>query len=771
MSKEGLPFLNVSVVGECGSGKSCLGGILAVQTGAISERIKQNVKKTHEGWGGKHFDMTWLLDRTRIERERRITIDGNIVCIPTTKWRVSWFDTPGHPSFFHKVIGFVSQSDAAIFVCTPELESHLNYKSRNFNIASHLYMFQVRRIIVVINMIDLIKYDQQLFEKRKEQILKLLKVVGFKPEQIHGVIPMTALKKELPPWYQGNTLLEAIDTLPKSTRTTTGPPLIVINKFMRIKGVGVVIAGGILRGTLTAGDRLLIFPGNIEVVAHSIEIYHANVYSAKAGDQVGIRVSNITINQFGRGYRGFLVGRNLHHLHDPIITQNQTDRYTGKFALLSREVKVPKHLTDIYDVPESHKSFVADVLIVRDALGKNEIPFSMGSSVHIQSRLINCHAKVLSIIALLDKKTFLETKRTTTVKKGDLVRIQFFCHNPHFVSEHSKYPELSRIVISDSLSIIGAGLVRTVVNYRYPLSIATNTKTIAFSSYAGEILGNVKVQTKDNFSLNELQNVNLFICDTSISSGGLSGVVSFVQKGGTALIRITKPKPALALRELNIQVLEDPLHKPPNYPRSRTPKVKNIKFKTWNKKHKKAVVSVERKIERVFGMHLTNPDVLFNIFKQLDPISLCSCSLVNTIWYKVSSTNYLWELVFARFKMFPNYRLRIPEDSSQLLLDTGHYEKWRCAQIMIASRKRGGRLLHGPYGKADMRVGFPGLGPIGIECTNGTLQCIGPGLWHLPRFGNGRQGQLLITTYTKLDFPPIFWMNLLQDAVMTSYSP
>eukprot|EP01126_Amoeba_proteus_P018806 TRINITY_DN1956_c0_g1_i4.p1 TRINITY_DN1956_c0_g1~~TRINITY_DN1956_c0_g1_i4.p1 ORF type:complete len:239 (+),score=23.15 TRINITY_DN1956_c0_g1_i4:67-717(+) len=202
---------------------------------------------------------------------------------------------------------------------------------------------------------DLIDNDQQLFEKRKVQILKLLKIVGFKSEHIHGVIPMTIFKQGPPPWYQGKNLLETIDTFQKSSRIETGPPLIVINKFMRIRGVGIVIAGGILRGTLNTGDCLLIFPGNLEVIAESIEIYHSTVSTAKAGDQVGIRVSSISINQFGRGYRGFLVGRNSQHIHHPITTQNRIEWNTGKNALLSREMQIPKQLADLYHVPESHK--------------------------------------------------------------------------------------------------------------------------------------------------------------------------------------------------------------------------------------------------------------------------------------------------------------------------------------------------------------------------------------------------------------------------------
>eukprot|EP01126_Amoeba_proteus_P018805 TRINITY_DN1956_c0_g1_i3.p1 TRINITY_DN1956_c0_g1~~TRINITY_DN1956_c0_g1_i3.p1 ORF type:complete len:199 (+),score=30.28 TRINITY_DN1956_c0_g1_i3:454-1050(+) len=195
------------------------------------------------------------------------------------------------------------------------------------------------------------------------------------------------------------------------------------------------------------------------------------------------------------------------------------------------------------------------------------------------------------------------------------------------------------------------------------------------------------------------------------------------------------------------------------------PRVKNIKFKTWNKKQKKNVSSVGKKIERVLGMDLANQDILFHVFRQLDPISLCSCSMVATFWYKVASFNYLWELVLQRYNVFPNYRLLIPEDSSQILLESGHHEKWRCAQIILSSRMKGGRLINGTHGKADMRRNAPSLT---LECSSHTLQQIAQGLWHLSRFDEGRQGQALITT--SLEFSSIFWKNLLQDAVMTSYS-
>lgn len=43
-----------------------------------------------------------------------------------------------------------------------------------------------------------------------------------------------------------------------------GDTLIQVSNSYRIKGVGTVVVGGIVRGKVKVGDRLLIIPGNID---------------------------------------------------------------------------------------------------------------------------------------------------------------------------------------------------------------------------------------------------------------------------------------------------------------------------------------------------------------------------------------------------------------------------------------------------------------------------------------------------------------------------
>ncbi|RLF76607.1 translation elongation factor EF-1 subunit alpha [Palaeococcus sp. (in: euryarchaeotes)] len=304
MAKE-KPHVNIVFIGHVDHGKSTTVGRLLFETGNIQENI---IKKYEEmGEKGKSFKFAWVMDRLKEERERGITIDVAHTKFETPHRYITIIDAPGHRDFVKNMITGASQADAAVLIVAvtdgvmPQTKEHA-FLARTLGI---------NHIIVGINKMDMINYDEKKFKDVATQVTKLLQMLGYKN---FPVIPISAWegdnvvkKSDKTPWYKGPTLMEALDQIPEPPKPTDKPLRIPIQDVYSIKGVGTVPVGRVETGVLKVGDVVIFEPAStifhkaIQGEVKSIEMHHESMPEALPGDNIGFNVRGVGKNDIKRG--------------------------------------------------------------------------------------------------------------------------------------------------------------------------------------------------------------------------------------------------------------------------------------------------------------------------------------------------------------------------------------------------------------------------------------------------------------------------------------
>ena len=80
-----------------------------------------------------------------------------------------------------------------------------------------------------------------------------------------------------------------------------GPTQIVIDHSFDVKGVGTVVLGKVLQGTVNQYDNLKHMPSGVDVMVKSIQMHDDDVKSAVCPARVGLSLKGIKPNEVGRG--------------------------------------------------------------------------------------------------------------------------------------------------------------------------------------------------------------------------------------------------------------------------------------------------------------------------------------------------------------------------------------------------------------------------------------------------------------------------------------
>ena len=209
------PHMNLAVIGHIDHGKSTTVGRLLFETGAVPPHIIETYRKEAEAKGKGSFEFAWVMDSLKEERERGITIDIAHKRFDTDKFYFTVVDCPGHRDFVKNMITGASQADAALLIVAApdgvmeQTKEHV-FLSRTLGI---------NQLIIGINKMDAVKYDEKRFNEVKEQLSQLLKIVGYKPDSI-SFIPISSFVGDNiskpsanTPWYKGPTVLDALNAL------------------------------------------------------------------------------------------------------------------------------------------------------------------------------------------------------------------------------------------------------------------------------------------------------------------------------------------------------------------------------------------------------------------------------------------------------------------------------------------------------------------------------------------------------------------------------
>jgi len=279
--------LRTVIVGHVDHGKSSLVGRLFHDTGSLPEGKFEAIKAMCER-RGMPFEWAFLMDSFQSERDQGITIDTAQIWFKTAKRDYVIIDAPGHREFIKNMITGAASADAALLLI--DAGHGVQQQSRFHGYLLHL--LGIRQIAVLVNKMDLVDWSQARFDEIRGTFSAYLAGIGMTADQF---IPISAregatIAQHQPElsWYEGPTVLEALDGFRPSLRASELPlrlPLQDVYKFDQRR----ILGGRIESGRLRVGDRLLFSPSNKIATVATIEGWNQPpILEAQAGQSVGI---------------------------------------------------------------------------------------------------------------------------------------------------------------------------------------------------------------------------------------------------------------------------------------------------------------------------------------------------------------------------------------------------------------------------------------------------------------------------------------------------
>lgn len=223
-------------------------------------------------------------------KERGITIDLGFTSFMLDKYLITLVDGPGHADLIRISASSVEIIDCALIVIDTN-------KGPQVQTGEHLIIVEslnIEKIIVVLNKIDLFTGS---IDEEVKNIREFFGSTSFGYD-----VPIFAVSAKNGVGFEElkKGILETINSL-KIERNIKGDIIIPIDHHFPIKGMGAVLTGTILNGTLTINQTLEIIPVKTSGRVKNIQIFHHNVDSAKAGDRVGINIKGIELKKIFRG--------------------------------------------------------------------------------------------------------------------------------------------------------------------------------------------------------------------------------------------------------------------------------------------------------------------------------------------------------------------------------------------------------------------------------------------------------------------------------------
>lgn len=269
-------LLRFTTAGSVDDGKSTLIGRLLYDSKSIFEDQLEAVEASSVKKGFDYVDLSLLTDGLKSEREQGITIDVAYRYFATPKRKFIIADTPGHIQYTRNMVTGASTANLALILIDAR-KGLVEQTHRHSFIAS---LLKIPHVIVCVNKMDLVNYDESTFEK----IVEAYKSFSSKLE-IHDIqfVPISALagdnvvnRSENMQWYQGATLLHMLETVhiesDQNHIDSRFPVQYVVRPQTKdhqdFRGYAGRVAGGIFR----PGDEIVTLPSGFSSKIKTIEV-------------------------------------------------------------------------------------------------------------------------------------------------------------------------------------------------------------------------------------------------------------------------------------------------------------------------------------------------------------------------------------------------------------------------------------------------------------------------------------------------------------------
>ena len=408
------PQVRIVIVGHVDHGKSTLVGRLLHETGSLPEG-KLEMLKAVSARRGMPFEWSFLLDALQTERDQGITIDTTQIRFRTGARDIVLIDAPGHTEFLRNMITGASQADGAVLIIDA-LEGVRDQTRRHGYL---LHLLGVKQVAVVVNKMDRVDFSHARFKEISAEISAHLTSLGVKPA---AIIPISArdgdgvaARSARAPWYDGPTVVEALDALEPAPALEALPlrlPVQAIYKFDDRR----IVAGRIESGHLAAGDEIVIMPAGKIAKIKTVESWPLTPVKGRqgAGRSVGITLDRELFIE-----RGDIIA---HAGSSP----RDTRRLRARIFWL------------------------------------HEKPLAKGDSILVRLGTREARASVVAIDKAVDPGELENAAIAKNILKNHVGEIDISLAQPIAADAHADNPRTGRLVIEVNGRIAGGGLVLSV---------------------------------------------------------------------------------------------------------------------------------------------------------------------------------------------------------------------------------------------------------------------------------------------------------------------
>jgi sulfate adenylyltransferase subunit 1 len=303
-------LLRFATAGSVDDGKSTLVGRLLYDTKSVLADQIEAVHRASVDKGLSTPDLSLLVDGLRAEREQGITIDVAYRYFGTPTREFVLADTPGHVQYTRNTVTGASTAELAVLL----VDARHGVVEQTRRHAAVLALLRVPRLVLAINKIDLVDYDEAVLAAIGKDFAGLARSLGFADDAV-VTIPVSALvgdnvveRSERTPWYDGPTLLGHLESVPVTGPEITAPFRMPVQYVIRPRTSADArsadasrwgelhdyrgYAGQVASGTVRPGDEVVVLPGGARTTVASVDTADGPLEAAGAGRSVTVLLTD-----------------------------------------------------------------------------------------------------------------------------------------------------------------------------------------------------------------------------------------------------------------------------------------------------------------------------------------------------------------------------------------------------------------------------------------------------------------------------------------------
>lgn len=293
-----MDLLRLATAGSVDDGKSTLVGRLLYDTKSVLADQLDAVHRASVDKGLSTPDLSLLVDGLRSEREQGITIDVAYRYFATPRRSFVLADTPGHVQYTRNTVTGASTAQLAVLL----VDARKGVVEQTRRHAAVLALLGVPRLVVAVNKIDLVGYDEGVFEVIANEFTDHATALGYPVGSVLA-IPVSALvgdnvvdRSPRTPWYAGPTLLEHLETVPVEQDPHDAAFRFPVQYVIRPRTAEHPdyrgYAGQVASGTIAPGDEVVVLPAGLRTTVSRIDTPDGPLAEAGAGQSVTLLLTD-----------------------------------------------------------------------------------------------------------------------------------------------------------------------------------------------------------------------------------------------------------------------------------------------------------------------------------------------------------------------------------------------------------------------------------------------------------------------------------------------